>query len=578
MSFALLLRPALRLVPRARSASTFAQLGLRPELVAAVEAMGISEPTEVQAAAIPPALRGGNILSSAPTGTGKTLCMLLPLLHRVKDDETVRRIAARPMRPRAVVLSPTRELAAQTLSVAKRLSHHCRVRVVGALGGSKRRAQAAALRDPLGVDVLVGTPGRLLQLQESGALSLGDARYVLLDEADSMMADDTGAAVRASAGATPSHRRADAPEDGEDGSFSGETGRLLRGVLSAVRAGDATSGAGDWDAGPAGAAGFDPTAAVERHVQFLLAAATLSPAAERAVTRRIPGGVDVVRASGTHSCPPALRATFERVGRSASAVHEDRMVALEAAVRRASKRAPGGGVVHRTLVFCGSIASARAVAATLEGAGWPVASLHGGLPPQLRAQEFARAMSGSRPVLVATDAAARGLDLPGADDVIMFDFPRTGEDFLHRAGRTARAGRAGRVLCLVGQREVDQAARAEAAMRSGAPLLEAWGGTTRRGAGGGAQASSTGKRGGEGGGQRPRRATPAAPGPGGATEASQKQRQGGSDGRGPAPKRKAGDGAARGRRSAGSKPRPERDTDAWTARPVRWDRPFVVRK
>ncbi|KAA0176104.1 hypothetical protein FNF27_02494 [Cafeteria roenbergensis] len=349
--------------------------------------------------------------------------MLLPLFHCMKADETVLRLASRPSRPRALVLSPTRELAQQTLGVAKSLSHHCRARVVGITGGAKRGRQVAALADAQGVDVVVGTPGRLLQLQQAGSLSLADVRYIAIDEADSMLLDDVLDA--------PASQREDG-EGSERESFSGETGRLLLPVLRALRAGDAFTGSGAPRSPPPGP--FDPTLPVERCVQFLLAAATVAPSAEAALQRRIPGGVSIIRARGTHACPSQLEARFVRVGSGPEAEFGDKMDALHAELARAASNAGrsraagrGGGSAgggHRTIVFCGTIQSARAVAKEAQGRGWLVASLHGGIPPQLRAAEFQAAVTGERPVLVATDAAARGLDLSGADDVIIAESMR----------------------------------------------------------------------------------------------------------------------------------------------------------
>ena len=598
-----------RLLPQSRFTSSvpagalvpgFARLGLRPELVAAAESLGARAPTEVQERSIPAALRGENVLATSPTGSGKTLCMLLPLFHCMKADETVLRLASRPSRPRALVLSPTRELAQQTLGVAKSLSHHCRARVVGITGGAKRGRQVAALADAQGVDVVVGTPGRLLQLQQAGSLSLADVRYIAIDEADSMLLDDVLDA--------PASQREDG-EGSERESFSGETGRLLLPVLRALRAGDAFTGSGAPRSPPPGP--FDPTLPVERCVQFLLAAATVAPSAEAALQRRIPGGVSIIRARGTHACPSQLEARFVRVGSGPEAEFGDKMDALHAELARAASNAGrsraagrGGGSAgggHRTIVFCGTIQSARAVAKEAQGRGWLVASLHGGIPPQLRAAEFRAAITGERPVLVATDAAARGLDLSGADDVIMFDFPRTGEDFIHRAGRTARAGRQGRLVCLVGPRERDQARLAERALREGRPVLDAWGGTTRRGAGAepgsgaGAAAERRGGGGGGGGGggasggradspatPSGRRHTSAHPGRAGAApQRGDGKRPGtppphgsGPQGRGPddrvaAARRPGGAGRPAGRRQ----PR-----DEWTAPRVKRDAPLAERR
>lgn len=492
----------------ATESRTFQALGIDHDAIKVLTDAGIREPSAIQAACIPDVLAGHNVLACAPTGTGKTLAFLLPLMQLVKQDETVRRIACRPNRPRAVLLSPTRELGAQTLTVAKLLSHTVRLRVAGALGGSKRRLQTDALSQQGGIDILIGTPGRLLQLQQSGDLSLADVRYIVLDEADTLVADDLLGSQKAasqprrssrrSAGAAPGQGQGQAQDKGraqgtgQIGSFSEATGHLLRPVLHAIRSGHTTTGPQPCtDPGSS----WDPTALVQPHAQFILAAATLSSAAEAALQRRIPGGFRVARAAGIHSCPPGVAFRFVGIGHGAAAAYPDKLQALldVVALPKPTAQPPTHTQLapqtasladtSRVVVFCGSIPSARAVGAALLEAGLPVSSLHGGIPPRLRATEFRAALDGSKPVLVATDAAARGLDLRGLDHVVMFDFPRTGEDFLHRAGRTGRAGRAGRVTCLVGPTERQQAAAAERAIATGEPMLHAFGSTTRRGGG-----------------------------------------------------------------------------------------------
>jgi len=171
--------------------SIFGQMGLPVELCRALKDMNINTPTAIQSASLPVSLAGESVLLCAETGSGKSLAFLLPLVARLKNDELVLGINARPKRPRAVVLAPTRELAAQLLGVAKGLSRRAKFSSVGCLGGSSMAAQAKKLLQP--VDLLVATPGRLLDLVKGGHVSLGDVRFVVADEADTMAAQGFGA-------------------------------------------------------------------------------------------------------------------------------------------------------------------------------------------------------------------------------------------------------------------------------------------------------------------------------------------------------------------------------------------------
>jgi superfamily II DNA/RNA helicase len=445
----------------ASGGDAFASLGVSAELCASLSALGLSAPTQTQLDVIPSALRGENVLSLAPTGTGKTLALLVPVFHRMKQDETLRRIAGRPHRPRSVVIAPTRELAMQLYDAAKHLSHFSKARVVGLWGGVSKAAQLGSLQQaPL--DMVVATPGRLQKLISSNGLSLGDCRYVVLDEADSLVTDDLGA------------------ESASD-SFSHETGTIIAPLLRGIREGTIRSGAIPLGQDVGVDSPYDATHIPVHHVQFLLAAATLSPAAEAALHKRIPQ-LSIVRSGACHALPRGISVRFVPIGPGRSAEHRDRIDALVSQVGRAVRHD------SRMIIFVGSIPSARAVASSLSERGFHVASLHGGIPPKLRRDEFQTFLTSSKRILVATDAASRGLDFPDVDTVIMFDFPHTGEDFLHRAGRTGRGEAPGLVVCLVGGgRERDFASKAKRALEQRSPLLHLWGHLTRRGAGRAAQ-------------------------------------------------------------------------------------------
>jgi len=442
--------------PAPAAAASFAETGLGPDLLAAVAALGLATPTPVQASAIPALLAPGrpDVLVASHTGSGKTLAYLLPLVQELRDAEARAAAGAalgvppggalpppdataRPRRPRALVLGPTRELTDQTGRVAKAVGHVARFRSAVANGGGILGAQAAALasRSP---DVLIATPARVAALAAKGALFYGDVRTVVLDEADTMF----------------------------DAGFGGE----VRAVLAAVRG---------------GRAGADPALPARPPARVVLVAATLTGPVRALLAREFPDMVRV-ETDTLHRGAPGARHSFLPVGGA------DKLSVLASALARPlSKR-------QRVVIFCNTVASARAAAHALEEGGTcRVLSVHGDMPPDARAAALAEFISSSGSsssapppaagqqlpvpppppplpsVLVATDIAARGLDIPngGIDEVLNFDFPRSAVDYLHRAGRTARAGASGRVTSLVaGPRDRTLAARIQAALDGNAPL------------------------------------------------------------------------------------------------------------
>jgi superfamily II DNA/RNA helicase len=435
---------------------------LRSGLRSALAGLGIVTPTSVQRAAVPTALRGGHVLISSATGEGKTLAFLLPIVHQLKEDEA-RGVSTRSARPRAIVISPTRELALQTTSVAKSLAHVEKFSVTSLVGGVDERRQRAALTDRA-VDVVVATTGRLGKALQEGWISLSDVRYVALDEVD-MLLDAKG------------------DRAGDYGSFDQELSKVLRPIF-ATAARHARSArlmrndGGDTDevrvkiddAGPFGsptggipgasgaARGVD--AQGERHVQFLLSGATLPPATLKIVRELLPG-VTIAKTASSHRAPAKLKQTWVRIGSDPSAKHDAllniaaRLLGAPSHGGLAAKGDESSTAASRVLIFCNSIDSVRSTSHFLGEAGYAVATLHGGIPPNLRDAEFKLFTSGRARALVATDAASRGLDFSGGvKAVVLFDFPLAPTEFLHRAGRAARAGSQGEVVSIVAPGDV----------------------------------------------------------------------------------------------------------------------------
>ena len=358
----------------------FADLGLDAALQQAATAAGWLQPTEVQCAVLPPVLAGRDVLAQAPTGAGKTAGFVLPLLQRVLADASA--VAARPRRLAALVLAPTRELAAQIAAAAQGLAPQLRTVVV--VGGVSINPQMMALRG--GAHVVVGTPGRLLDLTRQNALRLADVQVVVLDEADRLL----------------------------DADFGDETRRVL--------------------------------ALLPRPRQTLLFSATLTD-----------NVLAVASAVQTH----AVRLTVTgQMHAQKAAPDEAKTSAAPDIVQRAlvvdsARRTPllrhliAQHRWRRVLVFVGTQHAAEHVADKLRQAGLPAAALHGDLSQGRRAQALADLASGQLQVLVATDLAARGLDVPALDAVVNHDLPRSATDHTHRIGRTGRAGATGVAISFV---------------------------------------------------------------------------------------------------------------------------------
>jgi ATP-dependent RNA helicase RhlE len=349
--------------------TTFAELGLGPELLRAVRDVQYAVPTPIQAQAIPVILRADDVLACAQTGTGKTAAFLLPILQHLAQGT--------PGRLRALVITPTRELAAQIAESARLYSTYLRVRTAVIFGGVRLGPQAAQLRQ--GVDLLIATPGRLLDHLERGALTLSAVTVVVLDEADRMF----------------------------DMGFLPDIRRILRAT---------------------------PTAR-----QTLLFSATMPAEVERLAhdTLRSPVVIDV----GRRATPVA---TVRQV-----------MYPVEAEQKRDLLcHLLQHGDLRHVLIFTRTKAGADRLARYLTRAGRRVAALHGGKSQGARRQALSDFRRGRIEVLVATDLAARGLDVEGISHVVNFDLPNIPEDYVHRIGRTARATATGDAISLVSSAEV----------------------------------------------------------------------------------------------------------------------------
>lgn len=354
--------------PRDAAAPDLVSLGLVPALARAASTAGWATATAIQAAAIPAVLAGRDLLALAPTGTGKTAAFMLPLLQRLLAEPGVHE--HRPRRLRALVLAPTRELAAQTAAVAHALAPA--LKTVLAVGGLSINPQLMALRG--GAHLVVGTPGRLLDLHAHQALPLGDLHLLVLDEADRLL--DLG--------------------------FADEMARLL--ALRPPRC------------------------------QTLLCSATLPGAVEQLALQVLndPVRVDARPVDG-------VAVTLRQ-----RAIEVD--TARRTALLRHLLAAEGW---ERALVFVATQYASEHVADKLRQAGVPAAALHGRLSQGRRSQVLDDFQARRLAVLVATDLAARGLDVPQLAVVVNHDLARSAVDHVHRIGRTARAGAPGLAVSFI---------------------------------------------------------------------------------------------------------------------------------
>jgi superfamily II DNA/RNA helicase len=357
---------------------TFGALGLDDRLVSALEEAGIREPFAIQARALPDALAGRDVLGRAQTGSGKTLAFGLPLLTRLAGSRERRRERA----PRGLVLVPTRELAEQVAGVLGPFGQRIGVRTTTVYGGVSIARQIDRVR---AADIVVATPGRLIDLMERDAIRLDNIEITVLDEADHMA--DLG--------------------------FMPAVTRIL-------------------DATPAGG-------------QRLLFSATLDRGVGRLVTA-------YVRDPALHAVTPATDAV--------AASHLLLVLAHPDKVPVAAELASGPG---RTLFFVRTKHGADRLAKQLSRAGVGASAIHGDRNQNQRQRALDAFTAGHPRVLVATDVAARGIHVDDVDLVVQFDPPKDHKDYLHRSGRTARAGATGQVVALADPAQVRELQKLHAA-------------------------------------------------------------------------------------------------------------------
>jgi superfamily II DNA/RNA helicase len=352
---------------------SFEKLNLNPAILQAIADSGYTEPSPIQAAAIPEVLAGHDLMASAQTGTGKTAAFILPALQYLTEPSQ-----SKSKGPRILVLTPTRELANQVNDAARKYSKHMRVKTVSILGGMPYPLQNKLLSQP--VDILVATPGRLIDHLDRGRIDFSRLEMLVLDEADRMLDMGFIDDVEKIAAATPASRQTLLFSATLEGTIATLAKRLLK----------------------------DP-----KRIQM-----TAQQAKHENIEQRLHIVDDMA--------------------------HKNRL--LQHLLTDID--------VKQAIVFTSTKRDADMLAEDLFAQGHQAAALHGDMNQGARNRTLTRMRSGAIKVLVATDVAARGLDVAGISHVINFDLPKFAEDYVHRIGRTGRAGSQGIAVSFASGKDV----------------------------------------------------------------------------------------------------------------------------
>jgi superfamily II DNA/RNA helicase len=352
----------------------FSDLALDPRVLQAVSEAGYETPTPIQAQAIPPALLGQDVLGIAQTGTGKTASFVLPMITLLGQGR------ARARMPRSLVLAPTRELAAQVAENFDTYAKHTKLTKALLIGGVSFGEQDKLI--DRGVDVLIATPGRLLDHFERGKLMLNGVQIMVVDEADRML----------------------------DMGFIPDIERIFQ-LTPKTR-------------------------------QTLFFSATMAPEIER-ITKTFlnsPAKIEVARQA-------TASLTITQALIQVTPTRKDRSFADKRAVLRALIKAEGEACTN-AIVFCNRKMDVDVVAKSLKAHGFNASPIHGDLDQSVRTKTLDGFRDGTVHLLIASDVAARGLDIPAVSHVFNFDVPSHPEDYIHRIGRTGRAGRLGKAYTI----------------------------------------------------------------------------------------------------------------------------------
>jgi Superfamily II DNA and RNA helicases len=351
--------------------ASFTDLLLSPELLKAVRDMGFEEPTPIQSLAIPPIREGKDVIGQAYTGTGKTAAFGIPALEKVHVEDR---------RVQVIILCPTRELAIQVSEELRRLSAHMKgIQVIPIYGGQPIERQITALRQ--GVQIVIGTPGRVMDHMRRRTLSLGAVGLVVLDEADVML----------------------------DMGFRDDIETILRGI--------------------------------PRTRQTILFSATMPPEILD-MAKRYQKDPMILKVVHRQLTVPAIEQVYFEVQERMKPELLSRIIDLNH--------------LKSSLVFCNTKRRVDDLANTFQARGYSVEGLHGDMNQPQRERVLRKFRNGEIEILIATDVAARGIDVEGIEAVFNYDVPQDEEYYVHRIGRTGRAGKAGLAFTFVSGRDVQK--------------------------------------------------------------------------------------------------------------------------
>jgi superfamily II DNA/RNA helicase len=341
----------------------FADLGLSPEVLSAIADLGYESPTPIQAQATPIILMGRDVLGCAQTGTGKTAAFVLPMIDILNHGRAKARM------PRSLIIEPTRELAAQVAENFEKYGKNCELSMALLIGGESFTDQERKL--DRGVDVLIATPGRLLDLFERGKILMNDVKTLVIDEADRML----------------------------DMGFIPDVERIVS-LLPKIR-------------------------------QTLFFSATMAPEVKRLADAFLMNPKEI-----TVSAPAT----------TATTVTQGLVVCDEMDKREALRRLIRSEEVTNALIFCNRKKDVDILYRSLSKHGFNAAQLHGDMPQSKRTETLEKFKNNEVTIMVCSDVAARGIDIKGLSHVFNFDTPHHAEDYVHRIGRTGRAGKEGRAF------------------------------------------------------------------------------------------------------------------------------------
>ena len=367
---------------------TFADLGLSPELLAAIADAGYTQPTSIQAEAIPPVLMMKDLIGIAQTGTGKTASFVLPMIDIMANGRR------RALMPRSLILEPTRELAAQVAENFEKYGKNHDLKMALLIGGVQMGDQVKALNE--GVDVLIATPGRLMDLFERGKILLNGCELLVVDEADRML----------------------------DMGFIPDI-EFICSKLPETR-------------------------------QTMLFSATMPPPIEKLAKKFLsnPKRIEVSRAASTNKDITAFKVPVQSLQK-----------------RETLRWLLRNDLVETAIIFANRKTTVREVNKSLQRHGFASGEIHGDMDQASRIKELNRFKSGDINILVASDVAARGLDIKGVSHVFNFDTPWHPDDYVHRIGRTGRAGAKGRAFTFVAKEDAEAIENVEKLTGSEVPVF-----------------------------------------------------------------------------------------------------------